>query len=77
MAAINSLFGEDPVLWQFHHVALFFPWFSEEGDFMLSVLETGCESSLENLELRYPDSFVHLVELDRAEAFIAPNDFEK
>ncbi|OQY35176.1 MAG: hypothetical protein B6241_01345 [Spirochaetaceae bacterium 4572_59] len=76
MGAINSLFGEDPVLWQFHHVTLFFPWFTDEGDFMLSVLETGCESSLENLKLRYPDSFVHLVELDRADAFIPANNFE-
>ena len=75
MGSINSLFGEDPVLWQYHHIALFFPWFSEKGDFQLSVLETGVVSSPENLEARYPDSFVHLVRVDRAYKFKNPSDF--
>lgn len=73
MGSINSLFGEDPVLWQYHHVALFFPWFNREGDFRLAVFETGVESTLENLEARYPDSFVHLVKLEGAEGFLSPS----
>ncbi len=77
MGSINSLFGEDPVLWQYHHIALFFPWFSEKGDFQLSVLETGVTSSLENLEARYPESFVHLVRVDGADKFKNPSDFGK
>ena len=72
MGAVNSPYGDDPVLWQYHHVVLFFPWFTEEGDFQLAVLETGAESSLENLASRYPDSFVHLVRVDRAGAFKNP-----
>ena len=72
MGAVNSLFGEDPVLWQYHHIVLFFPWFTSGGDFRLAVLETGRESSLENLMIRYPDSFVHLVKVEGADDFISP-----
>ncbi len=72
MGAVNSQFGEDPVLWQYHHIVLFFPWFTSDGDFRLAVLETGRESSLENLKRRYPDSFVHLVKVEGADDFIPP-----
>ena len=75
LGSINSLFGEDPVLWQYHHIALFFPWFSDKGDFQLAVLETGTVSSTENLEARYPDSFVHLVRVDKACNFKNPSGF--
>ncbi len=77
MGSVNSLYGEDPVLWQYHHIALFFPWFSEKGDFQLAVLETGAESSLDNLKIRYPDSFVHLVRVDNADTFSDPVDFSE
>ncbi len=72
LGAINSLYGEKPVLWQYFHVALFFPWFDENGDFHLDVLETGDSSSLENLKYRYPGSFVHLSKVKAAGEFISP-----
>jgi len=72
IGAINSLYGEDPVLWQYYHVALFFPWFDEHGDFHLDVLETGDSSSLKNLKSRYPGSFVHLSRVKAAGDFISP-----
>ena len=72
MGAVNSPFGEDPVLWQYHHVALFFPWFDANGDFHLEVMETGERSSLENLSFRYPDSFVHLSRIKVPSRFVSP-----
>jgi len=76
LGAVNSPFGKDPVLWQYHHVAVFFPWFTEGGDFRLAVMETGTESSLESLEGRYPGSFIHLVNMKALEAFVPPNTME-
>ena len=73
LGAVNSPFGKDPVLWQYHHVALFFPWFDKNGDFQLSVMETGAVSSVENLEARYPGSFVHLVKAAAGEGFVSPD----
>ena len=77
MGAVNSPFGEDPVLWQFHHVALFFPWFDRNGDFQLVVMETGERSSLENLNFRYPDSFVHLSRVRVPSRFVSPWEPER
>ncbi|MBF9017162.1 MULTISPECIES: hypothetical protein [unclassified Oceanispirochaeta] len=71
LGTINSLYGEDPALWQYHHVALFFPWFDENGDFHLEVLETGTVSSVENLKYRYPQSYLHLSKA-KASDYISP-----
>ena len=74
LGAVNSPFGEDPVLWQFHHVAVFLPWFDVHGDFHLEVMETGERSSLENLRFRYPDSFVHLNRIRVPSRFVSPRE---
>lgn len=71
LGTINSLFGKDPALWQYHHVALFFPWFDENGDFHLDVLETATASSVENLKYRYPQSYLHLSKA-KASDYISP-----
>ncbi|MDC7239010.1 MAG: hypothetical protein PQJ50_01490, partial [Spirochaetales bacterium] len=71
LGAVNSPFGRNPVLWQYHHVALFFPWFDSNGDFHLDVLETGTSSSVENLNARYPKGFVHLSKV-KAGSYIPP-----
>jgi hypothetical protein len=72
LGAVNSLYGKDPVLWQYYHIALFFPWFDENGDFQLEVLETGDISSLDNLKYRYPQSFVHLSKVKASKGFVSP-----
>ncbi|MDC7234365.1 MAG: hypothetical protein PQJ58_14120 [Spirochaetales bacterium] len=69
--AVNSLYGTDPALWQYYHIAVFFPWFDENGDFQLQVMETGSLSSLENLEARYPGTFIHLSRAGASD-FISP-----
>lgn len=71
LGTVNSLFGEKPTLWQYHHVALFFPWFDNNGDFHLDVMETGTTSSVENLISRYPQSFVHLSRV-KAAGYLSP-----
>ncbi len=71
LGAVNSPFGEDPVLWQYHHIALFFPWFDSNGDFHLDVLETGSSSSEANLNARYPRGFVHLSKV-KAGGYVTP-----
>ena len=77
IGAVNSLYGKDPVLWQYYHVALFFPWFDRNGDFHLEVLETGDASSLENLKARYPMSFVHLSKVKAFGDFVSPKASEE
>lgn len=71
IGTVNSLYGSDPALWQYHHVALFFPWFDKNGDFQLEVLETGSTSSVANLVYRYPQSFIHLSKV-KASSYTSP-----
>ncbi|MDA3956479.1 hypothetical protein [Oceanispirochaeta sp.] len=72
LGAVNSLYGEDPALWQYYHVAVFYPWFDSHGDFHLDVQETGAASSLENLKYRYPLSFIHLSKVGASKDFVSP-----
>ncbi len=70
LGSLNREYGKDPVLYQHFHVAVFFPYFSADGRFRVAVFERNEESSLESLQGRYPDSFVHLVRLPRGSSFV-------
>ncbi|MCP4295376.1 MAG: hypothetical protein GY786_07200 [Proteobacteria bacterium] len=72
LGAINTEFGSKPVLRQYRHVAAFFPWFSEDGDFHISVLDTGSQKSVIELEGQFPGAFVQLVQIEGVERFSPP-----
>ncbi len=72
LGSINGEFGSDPVLWQHYHVVVFFPYFDDQGNFRVAVLERNVESSLSSLQRRYPREFVHLVALEPAQEYRIP-----
>jgi len=71
--AVNSEFGTDPVLRQYTHVAVFFPWFTEDGDFHISILDTGTEKHAINLESQFPGSFIQLIQVKGVEKLTLPS----
>lgn len=72
LGAINTEFGTAPVLRQYRHVAAFFPWFSDDGDFHISVMDTGTEKFVITLEGQFPGSFIQLVQIDGVEMLKLP-----
>ncbi len=72
IGAVGTRFGREPELWQYPHVALFFPYFDGEGNFQIEVLETGTRSRLAYLEGRYPYSFIHLSKARATETYRSP-----
>ncbi len=70
--AVNTEFGSQPVLRQYLHVAVFFPWFSDDGDFHLSVMDTGLEKSAVALEGQFPGGYIQLVQIKGVEKFSPP-----
>ena len=72
IASLNREFGEAPTLRQHVHVAVIFPYFDAEGEFELSVMERNVETSLESLEQRYRDDYVHLVRVRARDGFVPP-----
>ncbi len=72
IGSVNREFGSDPVLRQHVHVAVFFPYFDENGRFEVAVLERNVETDTDSLAERYPDSYVHLVRAPADEQFTPP-----
>ena len=64
--------GESVTLWQYFHTALFVPRFSEEGDFICDVFQSGEWTSLEVFLHTYGENWVHLSRSDGLRNFSAP-----
>jgi hypothetical protein len=61
-----------PVLRQHYHLAVFLPYFTAGGKFLVAVFELNRESSLEDLRRRFPGHFVHLQRLSARGQWTAP-----
>lgn len=72
LGAINTEFGTAPVLRQYRHVAAFFPWFTKDGNFHVSVMDTGTEKFPVTLERQFPGGFIHLVRIDGVDMLSLP-----
>ncbi|MDC7219872.1 MAG: hypothetical protein PQJ59_08030 [Spirochaetales bacterium] len=64
--------GESVTLWQYYHTALFVPRFSEEGDFICDVFQSGEWTSLEIFLHTYGEDWVHLTVSDGLKTFDPP-----
>ena len=60
LGAISRERGE-PLLRQYHHIALFFPWFDDAGAFHVAVFESAVETPPEKFVSANSDAWVHLV----------------
>jgi hypothetical protein len=72
MAAVNGEFGKQPVLWQFYHILVLFPYFDAAGAFRCAVFERNRESTLAGLPQRYPKEYAHLVRIRASRDFDPP-----
>ncbi|WP_037544769.1 hypothetical protein [Spirochaeta lutea] len=63
LGSVNGEFGQDPVLWQHYHVVVFFPYIDDQGNFRVVVMERNLETGIDNLIRRYPQEYMHLVQL--------------
>lgn len=72
LGSVNRLFGSDPVLRQHTHVVAFFPYFDADGRFEVAVMERNVETSVDSLERRYRNDFIHLVRVQGNADFKAP-----
>lgn len=53
----------DPPLRQFHHIAVFFPYFTTDGQFSVAVFESAVETPLSLFAFRNADAYIHLVRI--------------
>jgi len=60
LGSVNGFFGENPILWQHYHIAIFIPYY-ENGVLRIAVFERNKETSFDYLEERYPGTYCHLV----------------
>jgi hypothetical protein len=71
LASVNREFGAEPQLHQHVHVVVLFPYFDENGQFFVDVMERNVETSLASLDRRYHNDNIHLVRV-RANLSYAP-----
>jgi hypothetical protein len=69
---ISSPPGDSSGLRKYHHVAVFYPWFTPDGDFRVTVLDTGEVSSARALASRFPASHILLVRVRPPADFLPP-----
>lgn len=60
LGAINRERG-DPPLRQYHHIAVFLPYFTPDGRFSVAVFESAVETPLDLFVSRNADAYIHLV----------------
>ncbi len=70
--SVNREFGTAPVLRQHTHVVVLFPYFTEQGQFRVALMERNVESTLESLNHRYPADYIHLVRAQASSDFVPP-----
>ena len=72
LGSISTEFGSAPVLRQHRHVATFFPYFDEYGNFRISIFDVGFERSPQNLIKAFPTGFVYFVRVEASKQFSLP-----
>ncbi len=64
LGSVNTPFGDVVKLRQHIHVVVFFPYFKENGEFVVEVMERQTVSGLESLKSRYSGEYMHLVNIE-------------
>lgn len=72
LGSISTEFGKNPVLRQHRHVATFFPYFDDNGNFRVSIFDLGFERDITNLIKAYPTGFVYFVRMEASRDFSLP-----
>lgn len=72
LGAVNHEYGSNPVLREYTHVVVFFPYFDSRGYFNVAVMERNLETGVQSLQARYPNEYVHLVRVAANSNFSPP-----
>ncbi len=72
LGAVNMITDNPPGLRKYLHVIVLFPAIDSLGRFSYVILSRNKEISLKELEMQYPDSFVHLVRIRADNHFDPP-----
>ncbi|MCL2520065.1 MAG: hypothetical protein FWE37_03535 [Spirochaetaceae bacterium] len=70
--SINQEFGSNPVLRQHIHTAVFFPYFNEQGEFVIEMYERNWQTNPDSLRSRYSGAFVFLSRVRASDNFRLP-----
>jgi hypothetical protein len=73
LGSVNRDYGADPVLKQHVHIAVFFPYFDENGVFKTVVMERNRETGIDSLQNRYPADHIHLVRVPGSAVYTPPS----
>ena len=72
LGSINKDFGSDPPLRQHFHIALFFPYFTNDGTLQVTIFERNFETDIDLFVQRNRDHQIHLVRLESSSQFQPP-----
>ncbi|HUZ17377.1 MAG TPA: hypothetical protein VMV68_03250 [Spirochaetia bacterium] len=72
LGAVNREYGSNPVLREFTHVVVLFPYFDSHGQFKTAVMERNLETGTESLAQRFPDDFIQLERVAASTDFSPP-----
>ncbi|MGL4524032.1 MAG: hypothetical protein ACRCVN_00730 [Spirochaetia bacterium] len=72
LGSISTEFGRNPVLRQHRHVAAFFPYFDDYGNFRISILDVGEEKKPKQMIKDFPTGFVYFIRVATSRNFKLP-----
>ena len=72
LGSINKDFGNDPPLRQHFHIALFFPYFANDGTLQVTIFERNFETNIDLFIERNREHQIHLVRLESSSQFQPP-----
>lgn len=72
LGAINREYGSDPVLREFTHVVVLFPYFDANGLFQVAVVEHRLESGVKSLVSRFAHDYIQLEQVEASRVFDPP-----
>lgn len=72
LGAVNREFGSNPVLREFTHVVVLFPYFDSRGKFRVAVVDNGLEEGTIGLQRRFANEYIHLVGVQASREFRPP-----
>ncbi|MBN2533459.1 MAG: hypothetical protein JXB88_11225 [Spirochaetales bacterium] len=72
LGSVNQTIGKEPALRQYYHVAVFFPYFDDQGRLQVIVMEKNKEVDLSFFMSEYDNNYIHLVRISIEGKFQPP-----
>lgn len=73
LGAVNGEYGTDPVMRQYYHIVVFFPYFDSAGEFRVAVMERNTEITLAQVKEKYAGEYIHLVRIQGSDDLELPD----